>query len=91
MHDVILEKILPVDEKLNYPVCLAGKMNCPHEDCGGIRGYSSMLEILKQPDHEEYESYIVWLGGKFDPEHFDKDEVNKILKTEDYGCIELDD
>jgi len=48
-HDVIVEKILPVDEKFKYPICLEGKMNCPPEDCGGIWGYSDMLEILKQP------------------------------------------
>jgi hypothetical protein len=90
-HDVLLEKILPDDEKLKYPVCLAGEMNCPPEDCGGRRGYSDLLEILKHPDHEEYDSYIEWLGGVFDPEHFNKEAVNEMLMTEDYGCIELDD
>lgn len=88
-HDVILEKILPLDDKINYPVCLKGKMNCPPEDCGGIYGYSEMLEILKQPDHEEYESYIEWLGGEFDPEYFDKDKVNELLRKKNYGCFEL--
>jgi hypothetical protein len=90
-HDVLLEKILPFDEKLKYPVCLAGKMNCPPEDCGGVWGYSDLLEILNNPKHEEYDSYIEWLGGEFDPEHFDKEAVNEILLTEDYGCIELFD
>jgi len=90
-HDVLLEKILPFDEKLKYPVCLAGKMNCPPEDCGGVWGYSDLLEILKNPKHEEYDSYIEWLGGAFDPEHFDKEAINEILLTEDYGCIELFD
>ena len=78
-HDIILEKILPIDNSLKYPICLAGKMNCPPEDCGGVWGYSDMLEILKDPDNEEYESYIEWLGGKFDPEFFDKNEINKLL------------
>ena len=88
-HDIILEKILPIDEKIKYPICVTGKMNCPPEDCGGIWGYSDMLEILKQPDHEEYESFIEWLGEEFDPEYFDKDEVNELLNEKDYGCIEL--
>ncbi len=88
-HNIILEKILPLDDKITYPVCLKGKMNCPPEDCGGVWGYSEMLEILKQPDHEEYESYIEWLGGEFDPEYFDKDEVNELLREKDYGCFEL--
>jgi len=78
-HDIILEKILPIDHKIDYPICLKGKMNCPPEDCGGIWGYSEMLEILKQPDHEEYETYIEWLGNGFNPEYFDIDKVNKLL------------
>ncbi len=91
-HDVILEQILPGEEnELMKPICLAGKMNCPPEDCGGISGYSDMLEILKNPDHEEYESFIEWLGAKFDPEHFNLNKVNKMLKSKDYGCVELDD
>lgn len=90
-HDLILEKILPGDNELEFPICLAGKMNCPPEDCGGIRGYSDILEILKDTDHEEYESYIVWLGGKFNPAYFNIRKVNKLLLSKEYGCIELDD
>lgn len=88
-HDIILEKILQPDNNSKYPICLTGKRNCPPEDCGGIWGYSDMLEILKDPDHEEYESYIEWLGNKFDPEYFDNNEVNELLREKDFGCIEL--
>ncbi|RKX68854.1 plasmid pRiA4b ORF-3 family protein, partial [candidate division TA06 bacterium] len=83
-HDIILEKILPVDDNIKYPICLAGNMNCPPEDCGGVDGYAELLEILKQPDHEEYESYIEWLGKGFSPEYFDKDKVNRILKEREF-------
>lgn len=48
-----------------------------------------MLEIWKQPDNEEYESSLEWLGGEFDPEYFDKNEVNELLKENDYECIEI--
>ena len=88
-HEIILEKILPVDKKLKYPICLAGKMNCPPEDCGGVWGYAEMIEILKQPKHKEYENIIEWLGDELDPEYFDKEEVNEYLQTKDYGCISL--
>ncbi len=88
-HEIILEKILPVDNKVKYPICMSGKMHCPPEDCGGIWGYSDLLEILKQPDHEEYESSIEWLGDDFDPEYFDKDEVNDLLKEKNFGCLEF--
>jgi hypothetical protein len=64
-------------------------MRCPPEDCGGIWGYTDMLEALKQPEHEEYESIVDWLGEEYDPEYFDPDEVNDLLKEKNYGCIEL--
>ena len=88
-HDIILEKIDSSGENQTIPICLTGKNNCPPEDCGGIWGYSNMIEILKHPDHEEYEEYIEWLGGEFDPKYFNKNEINAMLKKKDYGCIWL--
>ena len=85
-HEILLEKILPVDNKIKYPVCIKGKMNCPPEDCGGVWGYSDMLEILSQPNHEEHEEFIEAYGDDFDPEYFDKDEVNELLREKNYGC-----
>ena len=78
-HKIVLEKILPFDEEIKYPVCTAGKMNCPPEDCGGIWGYYNMLEVLQNPEDEEYEDYREWLGDDFDPEYFDKDRINRLL------------
>ena len=47
------------------------------------------LEIMKQPGHKEYESYLEWLGGDFDPDHFNLEEVNHLLQEGDYGCLEI--
>ncbi|NOY49079.1 MAG: plasmid pRiA4b ORF-3 family protein [Chlorobi bacterium] len=88
-HDIILEKIEKNGVNEIIPTCLTGKNNCPPEDCGGIWGYSNLLEILKHPEHEEYEEYVEWLGGEFDPKYFDKNEINKMLKTKDFGCYGL--
>jgi len=71
-----VEKILPRDKNIDYPICIAGKRACPPEDCGGIGGYENLLEIISDPDHEEYEEMMEWLGGEFDPEHFDAKEVS---------------
>jgi hypothetical protein len=74
-HIVKLEKILPREAKKKYPVCVAGKRACPPEDCGGVWGYGDFLKVLKDPDNEEYEDMLNWVGGKFDPEHFDPQKV----------------
>ncbi|MEI2664748.1 plasmid pRiA4b ORF-3 family protein [Rossellomorea sp. LJF3] len=44
-HQILLEKISE-DQKLNFPVCLKGKRNCPLEDIGGIHHYKHALEAL---------------------------------------------
>jgi hypothetical protein len=35
-HLVVVEKPKPGIEASSYPVCVAGKRNCPPEDCGGF-------------------------------------------------------
>jgi hypothetical protein len=79
-HQVTVEKLLPPDTKLKHPVCLAGANACPPDDCGGIPGYYNLLQILADPKHDEHESMMEWIGGKWDAGHFDVDEVNAALK-----------
>lgn len=74
-HKIQLEKILPSDIKVNYPICVKGKRACPPEDCGGIWGYADFLEIIKNPGHEKHDELLEWVGGEFDPEHFDVQEI----------------
>ena len=74
-HDIQMEKIIPREKNTDYPRCIGGKRACPPEDCGGIGGYEHLLKIIKNPKHKEYKEMITWLGGKFDPEHFDTNEV----------------
>lgn len=74
-HIVKLEKILPKDETISYPVCIAGKRKCPPEDCGSTPGYENILRLMKNPEDEEYESMIEWLGGRFNPEDFNFKDV----------------
>ena len=90
-HHILLEEIGASGRILKYPVCLTGKMKCPPEDCGGMFGYFDMLDVLKQPDHEEYDSYITWLGGTFDPQAFDALEVNEMLQSDNFGVEEYED
>jgi hypothetical protein len=79
-HELLVEKIRPLEEGKRYPVCLTGKRACPPEDCGGIRGYASLLEAIRDPEHPEHEEMVKWVESEFDPDIFDLDEVNRELQ-----------
>jgi len=78
-HLVEVVKIGPPSEGIKYPVCIAGKLACPPEDCGGIWGYYEMIEALNAPKHEQHKEFVEWIGGKFDPERFDLEQINAEL------------
>ncbi len=70
-HEVVLEKILDLEDGIEYPRCIAGEKACPPEDCGSYSGYENICELMKNSDDSEYEEMIEWLGGIYDPEEFD--------------------
>jgi Plasmid pRiA4b ORF-3-like protein len=39
-HGIVLEKRLPVDPDVNYPLCTGGERACPPEDIGGVYGFT---------------------------------------------------
>jgi len=75
-HKITLEKILEEDKSATYPVCIAGKRCCPPEDCGGVWGYEDFLKAIKDKKHSENKEMLEWVGGDFDPEKFDIEDVN---------------
>lgn len=88
-HKIVLEKILHNHEQ-KLPLCIDGKRNCPPEDCGGPGGYENLLEIISDPGNEEYDEMIDWLGDDFDPDYFNIEVINDMLKEKNYGCITFD-
>ena len=78
-HRITVEKILPPEAGRKYPVCVAGKMQGPPEDCGGVFGYYELLAVVNDPAHTEHKHLREWLGKDFDPEAFSMDEVNRRL------------
>ena len=53
-HIIQLEKILPAEKGVHYPLCLDGKRACPPEDVGGVWGYQNFLEAIADPRHEQH-------------------------------------
>ncbi len=74
-HRILLEKILPREAGVEYPVCIKGKRACPPEDCGGVWGYADIVEALQDLDSEENEELLEWVGEDFDPEYFDAEMI----------------
>lgn len=76
-HGMVVESIDAPKEGAPAAAVLDGAGACPPDDCGGVAGYEHLLDVLADQRHEEYEGLIEWLGGEFDPEAFDLEEVNK--------------
>jgi hypothetical protein len=79
-HELVVEKILPPEQGVQYPRCLEGQRACPPDDVGGVWGYQDFLKAIHDPRHPEHEDMLEWIGGKFDPEAFDLRGVNGALQ-----------
>lgn len=76
-HEIVLEESRYFNPELRTELaCLEGERACPPEDVGGVPGYFEFCKALKDPGHEEYESYIEWSGGDYDSERFDHESVS---------------
>ncbi|MGH6920708.1 MAG: plasmid pRiA4b ORF-3 family protein [Geminicoccaceae bacterium] len=75
-HEIVVEKVEPLDPEQPYPSLITGKRACPPEDCGGVHGYLRLLEVLADPTDEEHAELKEWAGDDFDPERFDADTIN---------------
>jgi len=78
-HQVAIEGAQPPLDGQSYPTCVAGKRNCPPDDCGGPWGYQDMLAVLADPTHPEHAEQVEWLGEDFDPEEFSTASVDAII------------
>lgn len=82
-HQVLVEEVRWGDDE--GPVCVSGERACPPEDCSGVQGYYDTLEILSNPQHDEYSHTKTWIesmtGGPFDPDAFDLEAVNAALNA----------
>lgn len=78
-HIIDLEKTLPIEDGVCYPRCVQGERACPPEDSGGPYGYPYFLDKIRDPDHDEHEEVLEWLGNDFDPEKCDLEDINDSL------------
>lgn len=75
VHLITFEKSEPRREGRIYPMLLDGEGTCPPEDVGGISGYEEFLEAVGDPEHEDHDRYLRWVGWDFDPNAFNPQQV----------------
>jgi len=70
-HYIETEEIID-DYKSNKPTLLEGEGTAPPEDVGGVSGFAEFMQIISNPDHEEYEFMFEWSKSQsfkeYDPE-----------------------
>ena len=64
----------------SYPLCVGGARAAPPDDVGGVPGYLEFLAAIGDPNHDEHDSMLEWVGGAFDPEGFDLNAINRTLR-----------
>ncbi len=78
-HRITVEGILSGDTPLKAAHCIAGEGACPPEDVGGPEGYADLLDVLRNPTHEDYQHMVQWCGGPIDPQYFDLEKTQRRL------------
>jgi Plasmid pRiA4b ORF-3-like protein len=77
-HVIRVEAV--VDDPADRIICADGLNASPPEDCGGPSGFANLLEALADPQHDEHDALLEWLGAPFDPHAFDRDALNRRLR-----------
>lgn len=79
-HQLVVERVVKPTHAVEYPTCLGGARAYPPEDVGGVWGYAELLQALRDPKHPEHEEYRTWVGGAFEPNRFELEQVNRTLR-----------
>ncbi len=67
------------------PYCITGKLNCPPEDCGGIKGFYEFVSIITNYSHKDFRDNFEWYGGFYNPEKYSTKAINKkLLEIDSY-------
>lgn len=77
LHSVTVNAI---EKATDYPTVIAGERACPPEDCGGVYGYERLCEVMQRPDDSEAIELREWLGGEYNPEHFELEDADRAIR-----------
>lgn len=69
-HRLTVTSVRAGEPGVSYPRYIGGETNGPPEDCGGIPGFSQLLDVLADPEHPDHAFLKQW-AGDYDPDTFD--------------------
>jgi hypothetical protein len=70
-HEILVERRKMPHPQAWLPFLAAGERAGPPEDCGGIEGFQTMLQVLADPSHPDHDDTLTWVGEDYDPARFD--------------------
>ena len=83
-HEIELECVHLINPKGGYPWILDGERASPPKDCGGPRGFQSLLEAQDDPEHPRRADWERLADGGFNPLAFNAAEANRYLHGDAY-------
>jgi hypothetical protein len=78
-HTVRIERVTDAVPAMTYPRLIEATGRCPPEDVGGPWGYTEFLAAIADPDHEEHDETLTWIGGPFDPAAADVERLARAV------------
>ena len=79
-HSVRIERITDPVPGMKYPCLIDAVGCCPPEDVGAPLGYREFLNAIADPEHEEHDEMLEWIGGSFDPAAVDLQGLTKAVE-----------
>lgn len=83
---ITLQKVLPYDKTAVYPFCIDSTGGELREDCGGPYCYNLLSAWCRNKTDEskeallqQYDESMIEEYEKFNPDEFDRDEINNII------------
>jgi hypothetical protein len=77
-HRITVTDVRPGEPGVAYTRYIAGKLNGPPEDCGGLPGFYELIDARADPNHPEHD-YAEEVLEDYDPNAIDEADIHAAL------------
>lgn len=79
-HLIVIEKTIPRDPAVTYPLCTNGAGKAPLDGSGGTETYVALAAALEDLQNPKYDLAHDVLGRDWEPEYFSTAEINELIR-----------